>query len=100
MSDEQKGLSRRKFLEGSSAAFIAAAGLGVASAQDTKVIRSANHHLANETMPVNNKNALEAENTDSGWPPATDAGGQPPFKYSFALSRKRLEEGGWTRQVT
>ena len=28
------------------------------------------------------------------------AGGQPPFKYLFSLSHKRIEEGGWTRQVT
>jgi oxalate decarboxylase len=24
----------------------------------------------------------------------------PPFKYSFALARKRVSSGGWTRQVT
>ena len=34
------------------------------------------------------------------WPPETDSGGQPPFKYSFSLSHKRIEGGGWTRQVT
>ena len=31
---------------------------------------------------------------------STDAGGQPPFKYSFSLSHKRLEDGGSTRQMT
>jgi oxalate decarboxylase len=34
------------------------------------------------------------------YPPETDAGGQPPFKYPFALAHKRIEAGGWTRQVT
>jgi IS30 family transposase len=29
-----------------------------------------------------------------------DAGGQPPFKYPMGLARKRIEAGGWTRQVT
>jgi oxalate decarboxylase len=72
----------------------------MASAQETTPIRSADHHLPNESMPGVKNDALEAENPDSGWDPPTDAGGQPPFKYSFALSRKRIEEGGWTRQVT
>ena len=100
MSDELKAPSRRKFLEAGSAALIAAAGFKMASAQETTPIRSADHHLPNESMPGVKNGALEAENPDSGWDPPTDAGGQPPFKYSFALSRKRIEEGGWTRQVT
>jgi len=100
MSDEQqKPLSRRKFIGGSSAALIAAAGLKVASAQETKP-RSADHHLPNESDPGVKNDPLDAENPDSVWSPTTDAGGQPPFKYSFALSHKRIEEGGWTRQVT
>ena len=101
MSDEQqKALSRRKFLEGSSAALIAVAGLKAVSAQETKQIHSADHHLPNESVLGPQNKALEDENADSAWPPVTDAGGQPPFKYSFALSHKRIEEGGWTRQVT
>ncbi len=32
--------------------------------------------------------------------PPTDNGTVKPFKYSFALSHKRIESGGWTRQVT
>lgn len=101
MSDEQqKALSRRKFLEGSSAALIAVAGLKVASAQEAKQIHSADHHLPNESILGTQNKSLEEENADSAWPPVTDAGGQPPFKYSFALSHKRIEEGGWTRQVT
>jgi oxalate decarboxylase len=100
MSDEQqKPLSRRKFIEGSSAALIAAAGLKVASGQETKP-RSGDHHLPNESDPGVKNDSLEGENPDSVWSPSTDAGGQPPFKYSFALSHKRIEEGGWTRQVT
>jgi oxalate decarboxylase len=100
MSEEQqKPFSRRKFIGGSSAALIAVAGLKVASAQETKS-RSADHHLPNESDPGVKNDPLETENPDSVWSPSTDAGGQPPFKYSFALSHKRIEEGGWTRQVT
>jgi hypothetical protein len=34
------------------------------------------------------------------WGPETDRGTVSPFKYSFALARKRITNGGWTRQVT
>lgn len=101
MSDEeQKLLSRRKFIEGGSAALIAAAGLRVASAQEANVPRSPDHHLPNESEPGPNNTALDQENPDSDWAPTTDEGAQPPFKYSFSLCHKRLEQGGWTRQVT
>jgi oxalate decarboxylase len=43
---------------------------------------------------------LAAQNPDSEFPPETDNGSVRPFKYSFSLSRKRIEKGGWTRQVT
>jgi oxalate decarboxylase len=43
---------------------------------------------------------LEAQNQDSTFPPETDNGTVAPFKYSFAEARKRIESGGWTRQVT
>ena len=43
---------------------------------------------------------MDDENPSSVWSPETDAGGQPPFKYPFSFAHKRIEEGGWTRQVT
>jgi hypothetical protein len=43
---------------------------------------------------------LEAQEPDSVYPPGSDAGGQPPFEYPFARSHRRIESGGWTRQVT
>jgi len=97
---EQGKVSRRRFLEAGSAVLVAAAGMQVAEAQEKKVPRSADHHLPNETEPGPNNKVLDGQNVDSVWAPATDAGGQPPFKYSFSLSHKRQEEGGWTRQVT
>ncbi len=53
---------------------------------------------AQKTGPENTK--LEQQNPDSVHPPETDSGTVPPFKYSFALARTRIESGGWTRQVT
>ncbi|MBB5329637.1 cupin domain-containing protein [Tunturiibacter gelidoferens] len=96
---EQAKVSRRRFLEASSAMLVAAAGVQVAQGQE-KQIRSADHHLPNESQPVQNNDPLDKENPSSVWAPPTDSGGQPPFKYSFSLSHKRQEEGGWTRQVT
>jgi oxalate decarboxylase len=94
-------LSRRDFLGKSSAVVAAAAVAPVAAAQQQPAGSAVdNRHGANvnETGP---KNAgLEAEQPNSVFPPETDAGGQPAFKYPFAFSRRRIEEGGWTRQVT
>jgi len=96
---DQAKVSRRRFLETSSAVLVAAAGVQVAQGQQTQT-RSADHHLPDESQPVQNNTALDAQNPNSVWSPATDAGGQPPFKYPFSFAHKRLDTGGWTRQVT
>jgi oxalate decarboxylase len=46
-----------------------------------------------------NKPLLD-ENPDSNMPPPTDHGDMVPLWYSFDLVKKRVEEGGWTHQVT
>jgi len=89
-------ISRRGILHFGSAALTAGT-LAVAAAQQ---IQSPDHHLPNESVPGPRNVDLEAENPDSVWSPPTDNGGVPPFKYPFALARKRVESGGWTRQVT
>jgi oxalate decarboxylase len=104
--ENQPNVSRRRFLETGSAALVAIAGLPAAAAAaqektpQQSLIRSGDHHLPNESEPGPNNTVLDKQNQDSVWAPATDAGGQPPFKYSFSLAHKRIEEGGWTRQVT
>ena len=62
--------------------------------------QSAKDTAPNEINPGQVNSPLAAENPDSEWCPPTDNGNVKPFKYSFSLSRKRLESGGWTRQVT
>jgi oxalate decarboxylase len=95
------GVSRRSFLGKTSAALAAAASLPVLiAAQQIKDQRQGKHNGANEQELGPKNPALEAQEPDSVFPPVTDAGGQPPFKYSFALSHRRIEPGGWTRQVT
>jgi oxalate decarboxylase len=104
-------LSRRGIFELGSAALAAAATLTVADAQETgrasqasseerMTPRSSDHHLPNEQEFTPTNAALDAQNPDSVWAPETDSGNVRPFKYSFSLSRKRIESGGWTRQVT
>jgi oxalate decarboxylase len=103
MSDKNDSnpLSRRKFLEGSSAALVAIAGMQVAAAaQEAAPVRSKDHQLVNELEPQPKNATLDAQNASSNFPPETDSGGQPPFKYPFSFAHKRIEGGGWTRQVT
>lgn len=101
MTDKQNNpLSRRKFLGNSSVALIAAAATCTALAQEKQQVRSPNHTLPNEQEPGPLNKSLDNENPSSNWAPETDAGGQPPFKYPFSFSHKRIEGGGWTRQVT
>jgi oxalate decarboxylase len=102
---EKTKLSRRRIIEFGSAALAAAATLTAADAQETSdrngVPRSPDHHLPNEQVPGPAENrTLAAQNPDSVWAPETDSGTVSPFKYPFALARKRIESGGWTRQVT
>jgi oxalate decarboxylase len=95
------GVSRRSFLGKTSAALVAAASLPIlAAAQQTKDLSGDPHTGVNEQELGPKNPGLEAQEPDSIYPPETDAGGQPPFKYPFALAHKRIEAGGWTRQVT
>jgi oxalate decarboxylase len=93
-------LNRRSFLGAAAAALSAGAVLvPSALAQSTTEIRKgeANHSQSNPG-PINRK--ISEENPDSQNPPETDHGDVAPFWYSFDLSHRRVQDGGWTRQVT
>src|SRR6202167_5586769 len=92
--------TRRKFIGVASTALAASAAAAAQSQEDHKSVRSKDHSQPNEEEPGPNNTALEAENPNTVWPPETDNGTVKPFKYSFTLARKRIESGGWTRQVT
>jgi oxalate decarboxylase len=94
------GVSRRTFLSQTSAALGAAAGIPLLAAAQQQATSQERHGGINEQELGPKNPALSAQEADSVFPPATDAGGQPPFKYPFALSHRRIESGGWTRQVT
>lgn len=55
----------------------------------------------NETAPTKFFSiSLQSQNPSSFFPPSTDSGGQPPFKYPFAFGHRSQYKGGWSRQVT
>lgn len=91
-------VSRRRLLELSSAT-LGAAGLS-AAAGGAQREQSSSHNASNERDPGPQNIPLAKENPDSESAPSTDSGSVRPFKYPFAFSRKRVESGGWTRQVT
>jgi oxalate decarboxylase len=102
VSEEPKAdsVSRRNFLEVGSAALAAAGMLSAtgAAAQEQKSYPTKNDRSASALGPGNSE--LDNQNPDSFLPPPTDAGGVPTFKYPFGLAHKRMQEGGWSREVT
>lgn len=57
-----------------------------------------NPHSSNDPGPKNN--ILGAEFPSSEMPPSTDHGDVPNFWFPFAQANKRVQDGGWARQVT
>ena len=54
-----------------------------------------------KTDPGPQNPQLDAQNSDSIWPPATDSKSLVQnFKYPFSFANKRTYEGGWSREVT
>src|SRR5260370_4644201 len=95
-----KALSRRNFLRtGSAVAMTALAGAAVGRGQERPSTREAEHDQSSSDTGPENK-ALLDENPDSNTPPPTDHGDVVPLWYSFDLVKKRMEEGGWTHEVT
>ena len=93
-------VTRRHFLSVSGAALAAATAVPLAAQTAGQQIHSMDHHLPNEQQAGPNNKVNDSLNPDSVWPPETDNGTMLPFKYSFDLSHKEIDSGGWTRQVT
>jgi oxalate decarboxylase len=94
-----RGFSRRTVVGlGSTLATAALAGVA-ANAQTQANTRTAEHdRSASDPGPENGP--LLNQNPNSNTPPATDHGDVGPIWYSFDLTHKRIQEGGWTHQVT
>src|SRR6204780_2590197 len=92
--------SRRSFLGMSSVALATAALAGLtAHAQDKASTQKAEHDHSSSDPGPENKPLLDL-NPNSNTPPPTDHGDLVPIWYSFDLVKKRVEEGGWTHEVT
>jgi oxalate decarboxylase len=92
--------SRRNFLGISSVALAGAALGALATRSQEKESTQKAEHDHSSSNPGQENRALLAENPNSNNPPPTDHGDLVPIWYSFDLVKKRVEEGGWTHQVT
>lgn len=97
---DTEGVNRRSFLGAAAAALSAGALFApMAFAQSRSIVEKGSaDHSADNPGPVDKQ--LQGLNASSNTPPATDHGDVSPFWYSFELAHRRIQEGGWTRQVT
>ncbi len=95
--DEQ---DRRAFIGVGSAALVSAAALMKhAKAQDIdKAVKAEHDHSQSDAGPENT--ALRDSSPNTFLPPPTDHGEVQTFWNSFSSSHRRVQEGGWSRQVT
>src|SRR6202790_1336280 len=95
-----EGFSRRAFLGVGSAGLASAAlaSLAVNAQERADTEKAEQDHSASNPGPENKP--LLDENPNSNLPPPTDHGNIEPVWYSFDLTHKRVEEGGWTNEVT
>jgi oxalate decarboxylase len=95
-----EGLSRRTFLGVGSAGLASAAltSLALNAQERANIAKGEQDHSASNPGPENKP--LLDENPASNLPPPTDYGNILPVWYSFDLPHMRIEEGGWTNQVT
>jgi len=91
-------LDRRKFL-GASALAMAGLALARASAQDIEKVTQAQHDKSISDPGPENK-SLSDISPNGFVPPPTDHGEAPEFWNSFSVAHRRIQPGGWTRQVT
>jgi len=94
-------VSRRSFLGAAAAAISSGAVMATpfAAAQSkSEISKGEQNHSSSNPGPVNRP--IATQNPSSEAPPVTDRGDVGPFWYSFDLSHRRIQDGGWTRQVT
>lgn len=94
-----EGLTRRGFLSaGTTSLAIAGVGMGLYGQSRDGAQKAEHDHSSSDPGPENK--ALLGENPNSNTPPPTDFGDVVPIWYSFDLVKRRVQEGGWTHQVT
>ncbi len=91
------GVSRRGVI-GAGAALSVSWGAGSAQAQSRKTIQAGESN-GSAVNPGPTNAGLDALNPDSFTPPVTDHGSVPQFWQSFSQAHRRIQDGGWARQV-
>src|SRR5258708_32591518 len=92
--------TRRSFLGLSSVALATAAFAGLTAHSQERTSTHKAEHDHSSSDPAQANTGLLALNPNSNPPPPTDHGEVVPIWYSFDLVKKRVEEGGWTHEVT
>ena len=100
LKSEIIGLNRRQFIGvGSSALVLSAFAFSPAQAQDIEKVTEAQHDKS-MTDPGPENSDLSKISPNGFLPPPTDHGEAPEFWNSFSVAHRRVQPGGWTRQVT
>jgi oxalate decarboxylase len=99
MGGEKDAVSRRSmFGIGSAIATAALAGVAANAQERANTRKAESDSSASNPGPENRP--LMKMNPSSNLPPPSDHGDVGPIWYSFDLTHKRIQEGGWTHQVT
>ncbi len=96
--DRQK-YDRRRFLGAGSGALLTAAAVGRGEAQDIEKNKKARQDKSSSDAGPENK-ALTGVSPNTFLPPPTDHGETQSIWSSFSAAHRRIQEGGWSRQVT
>jgi oxalate decarboxylase len=98
----KKVASRRQFLGRGSGVILAAALTATSHGQEApggrEIQQAAHAKSASDIGPENE--LLKQANPNTFLPPTTDHGEVISFWTSFSTSHRRIQEGGWSRQVT
>jgi oxalate decarboxylase len=92
-----KRISRRSMLATTGGLLTAAT---VAHAQSGSPLLPVRRGGLGGTDPGPRNPERDRQNPDLSIPPATDHGTLPNLRFSFSDAHRRIESGGWTRQVT
>jgi len=101
MSENEKHSVGRRSLLGAAAAAISAGAMRpqtLFAQTRTETLKGEQNRSASNPGPINK--VLANANPNSNLPPITDRGVIVPIWYSFDLTHRRIQDGGWTRQVT
>jgi len=99
MKTNQPSSTRRSLL-GATAAALSAGAIALPAFSQTRSEVSKGEHNRSASNPGPINKAIAAINPNSNFPPITDRGDILPIWYSFDLTHRRIQDGGWTRQVT